>query len=116
MNKYMFKTSIRPKEYCAGKIWCEDPRDVIIDAENLEKALILFQDLINRETHITISDNALKHKDNMYYESTEGDYQSGYVITASTDIFDENVRKWKKYYLNAWCSIRLLINPFIDNV
>ena len=64
------------------------------------------------EKYITITKNAIKNKSAMYIDKQGESKQIGYVINASTEIFDDEKYKYIKVPLELWVEIRLLTNLF----
>ncbi|MCW6094569.1 hypothetical protein LAV60_15465 [Clostridium sporogenes] len=110
MKKYLFTTVTTMKD---EKYWIDDKliRNVYIQSENVEKALINYVENHCGENYVTITKNALKNKKPMYRGTTDKSVQVGYVITASTEV--ENAEhKWVKKYLELWVEIEEINNPF----
>lgn len=107
MKKYLFKTTTTMKEYNNKKWWIDSNivRDKYINAENLNEALEKYKNLVEEKDYITISNNAMKNKNPMYIDTTDGETkQVGYVITAKTEFQDDNY-KWSTQYINLWINI-----------
>lgn len=110
---YQFKTNTTMKYYNRAKWWIDS--DIIpvmkIKADNLKDALKEYQKRAINDYYICISDNALKHKNEMYIDTDDGTIQTGYVITGSTD-FQTDDYKWIKQYIELWIEINILNSPF----
>lgn len=107
MKKYLFKTTATMKEYNNKKWWIDSNivSDKYINAENLNEALEKYKNLVEKKDYITISNNAIKNKNPMYVDTTDGNTkQVGYVITAKTEFQDDNY-KWSTQYIDLWVSI-----------
>ena len=107
MKKYLFKTTATMKEYNNKKWWIDSNivSDKYINAENLNEALEKYKNLVEKKDYITISNNAIKNKNPMYVDTTDGKTkQVGYVITAKTEFQDDNY-KWSTQYIDLWVSI-----------
>lgn len=107
MKKYLFKTTATMKEYNNKKWWIDSNvvRDKYINAENLNEALEKYKNLVEEKDYISISNNAIKNKNPMYVDTTDGNTkQVGYVITAKTEFQDDNYT-WSTQYIDLWVSI-----------
>lgn len=107
MKKYLFKTTATMKEYNNKKWWIDSNvvRDKYINAENLNEALEKYKNLVEEKDYISISNNAIKNKNPMYVDTTDGNTkQIGYVITAKTEFQDDNYT-WSTQYIDLWVSI-----------
>ena len=106
MNKYLFQTTTTMREYNKEDWWI-DPniiKDKYINAENLNKALKEYKDLVEKE-YITISNNAIKNKTPMYVDTKDGkSKQIGYVLTGKTD-FQDDQGNWISQYIELWVEI-----------
>ena len=114
MKQYIFKTVTTMKEYNNSKWWIDSNiiTEKTILAENLDDALLQYKNLVEEKHYISISGNALKHKNPMYIDTKTGETkQVGYVITASTE-FQYNNTEWKKQYIDLWVSVSVVLNPF----
>lgn len=111
---YLFSTRVYTKE--KDNIWCENPNDLYRSGETLEEALDEYMQAMNDRHNMSVSKNARKHKEPIYYDDIETgkSIQSGYTMKASIEIFDDRYheRRWKKYYIDLWVDIREVINPF----
>lgn len=107
MKEYLFKTTATMKEYNNKKWWIDSNivRDKYINAENLNEALEKYRNLVEEKDYITISNNAIKNKNPMYVDTTDGNAkQVGYVITAKAEFQDDNYN-WSTQYIDLWVSI-----------
>ena len=112
--KYQFKTSATMKPYNNKKWWIDSDiiREITVEAENIGAALEQYREKVIERDYITITENALKNKENMYIDNTNGEpQQCGYVITASTE-FDNDGRGWIKQYIDLWVTINIITSPF----
>ena len=115
MNNYLFKTAATMKEYNAGKWWID--RDIIrnksIQAEDVNKALAIYAEEVNKGYMTEISRNALKNKSPMYIDTSDGRVkQVGYVVTASS-LFDKgDYSGFSKQYFDLWIEI-LTVNDTV---
>lgn len=108
MKKYLFKTTATMKEYNNKKWWIDSNivRDKYINAENINKALEQYKNLVEEKEYITISNNAIKNKNPMYVDTTDGNTkQVGYVITAKTEFQDNDNYKWTTQYIDLWVEV-----------
>ena len=111
MKEFIFKTSTTMKEYNRKKWWIDS--DIItekrIKADTLKDALEKYRTRVEDEHYITISNNALKYKNNMYVDGVDGETkQVGYVITGKTEIQDDSY-KWVNQYIDLWVTILTVI-------
>lgn len=110
--KYLFKSNTTMKKHNMDKYWIMS--DIIpvleIEADTLNKAIESFADIVNNKYLIEISNNAIKHKQNMYIDSPEGSKQTGYVLTGRTDF--ENNGQWVSQYIDIWTEIKTLTEVF----
>lgn len=114
MRKYLFETTATMKPYNRRKWWIDSGiiRPLIIQAETMEKALEQYQKQVQEQYYITVSNNALTHKEPIYRDTPNGDaVQVGWILTASTD-FDNDHKGWVKQYIDLWVHIQAVQNPF----
>lgn len=112
MNKYLFKTSVCMKPYNRDKWWVIDtliPQE-LIQAKSLDDALKRYQKITDDKHSVVISDNALKTKEPMYIDICGETRQVGYVITASTEFFDDKSNKYSKQYIELWVEVLTIVN------
>lgn len=115
MNKYFIETRTYMKEQYSDKYWID--RDIIrpcyVAADNPVMAMIDYKE-IAAENGIAISKTAMKNKNKMYIDGPDGTAkQIGYVITASTEIYDRSANiAGKKVYVELWVNIQRLENAF----
>lgn len=115
MNNYLFKTAATMKEYNAGKWWID--RDIIrnksIRAEDINKALEIYAEEVNKSYIAEISRNALKNKSPIYIDTNDGGVkQVGYVVTASS-LFDKgDYTGYVTQYFDLWIEI-LTVNDTV---
>lgn len=112
--KFQFKTCATMKPY-NNKKWWIDPgivRDITITAENIKEAIEQYRNTVYDKYYIDISQNALKTKEPMFIDNSNGESQQcGYVITAKTD-FDNDGTGWITQYIELWVTVNIIINPF----
>ena len=107
MKNFIFKTTttMKPHNY---KKWWVDPDMVTekrISAETIEAALDEYRAQVNDRHCITITNNAMKNKKNMYIDTPAGESkQCGYVITGKAD-FQRDYGEWVKQYIYLWVSV-----------
>lgn len=78
-----------------------------VKANSIQSALKEYQQLVNEDSFVYISNNGLKQKGNMYIDTKDGTpVQVGYVITAKTYI--ENTVQ----FIDLWVTIETIGNPF----
>lgn len=107
MKKYLFKTTTTMKEYNNKKWWIDSNiiRDKYILAENLKEALEKYRESVEENEYILISNNAMKNKNPMFIDTTDGTKQVGYVITGKTEFEDRENFKWSTQYIDLWVNI-----------
>lgn len=107
MKKFIFKTIATMKKYNNEKWYIESDivREKYIEAETLNQALEKYRKSVYEEEYISISDNAIKCKNQMYVDSENGLLQVGYVITGKCDFQDESNYKWSSQYIDLWVKI-----------
>lgn len=115
--KYLFKTQTTMKDYNNNKYWVD--RDIIdditIQASDLKEALETYKNYVYNSNYITVSNNAIKNKNNMYIDLKDGtSKQTGYVLTASMDI-DTN-RGYTKQFIDLWIEILKIENINFEEV
>ena len=112
MKKYIFKTNATMKDYNRQKWWIDGNiiTEKHIQAENMTEALKTYQKAVKDKHCISISDNALKHKEPMYIDTEDGSKQVGFVITAKTDFQDDRSGKWTAQYIDLWVDILTVID------
>ena len=106
MDKFLFKTKVTMKEYNQASWWIDSDiiKDFCVVAESLKDALKEYSKIVCDKCYIDISNNALKHKNGMYIDTSEGIKQIGYVITGSTE-FQKNDYTWSKQFIDLWIEI-----------
>jgi hypothetical protein len=115
MKKYQFKTTATMKEY-NNKKWWIDSRiipEISITADSLEAALQEYRERVQEKYYVSISNNALKNKQEMYIDLKDGtSQQCGYVITGKTDFEDRDNYKWTAQYIDLWVTINQIVSPW----
>lgn len=108
--KYLFTTTTTMKEYNCKKWWIDGNivPEMYIDAASLMEALTEYRQKVREKAYIDISDNAMRNKNPMYIDTTDGTKQVGYVITGST-YFEENYKE-SKQYVDLWVNINTIID------
>lgn len=118
MKQYIFETTATMKEY-NNKQWWIDPdiiKDIRVKASNISEALIEYRRRVQDNTYITISDNAIRNKSNMYVDNINGEAeQVGYVITGSTDFQKDNYT-WVTQYIDLWITIITVVPTVFEEV
>lgn len=115
MKKYLVKSSTTMKHYNSKNYWIMS--DIIpsleIVADSINDLLIKFQERVT-DYGITISNNALKNKEPIYYNTRDGETrQDGYLLTGSTEIYDRSANiAGVKQYVDVWTSIHVIESPF----
>ena len=109
MKTYLFETTTTMKEYNCEKWWIDGNivKRMRIDAENMTGALKEYQKRVD-DDFITISDNAIKNKQPMYIDGSDGPIQTGYVITGSMYFDNGNGYCDSKQYIDLWVNISVV--------
>ena len=92
---YQFKTTATMKEYNRRKWWIDSGiiREITTEAATMGEALQQYREAVKDKYYIDISDNAIKNKNAMYQDTTNGEaVQVGFIITASIE-FDNDRRE-----------------------
>ena len=87
--RYFFNTYTTVKEYHNNKYWIDNRivKDISVNADSLQEAIEKYKETVEKESHIFISKNAIKKKENIY----RGNKQVGYIFTGKTDIKNKMV-------------------------
>ena len=112
MTNYIFKTTTTMKPYNNEKWWIvpDSVRDMSIQAENIEDALMKYKNRVYESTCIDISNNALKTKEPMYVDTPNGAKQVGYVITGKTSFEYRDNYRWSEQYIDLWVTILTVVD------
>ena len=113
MKTFLFKPSTIVKGKAAKKWWIDN--DIIpiteIKAENLPQAMKSFKEHAEKNC-VNFSQHAMEHKAAMYVDDENGNpKQIGYVLTGSTDFYDERDRAHKGY-VEVWTTIKEVRSAF----
>lgn len=92
MNNYIFKTT------------------TTIKAKTLKEALLEYQKEVYENSYIEISKNALKTKQDMFVDTSDGTKQVGYVITGKSDFEDRDNYRWSTQYIDLWVTILTVVD------
>lgn len=112
--KFQFKTSATMKPYNCKRWWIDSGivREITVEADDMEKALGRYREIVSDDYGIRISKNAMDTKEPMYRDTAAGEsLQVGYVITGKTD-FNDDYRGWVAQYIDLWVSVSVVMNPF----
>lgn len=107
MKNYIFKTTATMKPYNNKKWWIDSDivGEIRIAAENVREALEKYRAIVEEKHYITISNNAIKNKSEMYADTVTGETkQVGYVITGKTE-FQDSFYRWSEQYIDLWITI-----------
>lgn len=112
MNNYIFKTTTTMKEYNNKKWWIDSDivPEIRIKAETLKEALLEYQKRVYENSYIEISKNALKTKQDMFVDTSDGTKQVGYVITGKFDFEDRDNYRWSTQYIDLWVTILTVVD------
>ena len=116
MTNYVFKTKTTMKPYNNEKWWIDSDviREIRIQAENLQDALMEYKEYVSEAAGVEISNNALKNKEPMYVDISNGAKQVGYVITGKTEFEDRDKYKCSKQYIDLWVTILTVVDTDFD--
>lgn len=110
---YIFKTTATMKEY-NNKKWYIDGgivSDMRIDADSVENALEIYRERVEEKHCITISQNAIKNKSEMFIDLSDGSTkQVGYVITGKTEFDKGDYTGYSTQYIDLWVTILTVID------
>lgn len=110
---YIFKTTATMKEY-NNKKWYIDGdivSDMRINADSVENALEIYRERVEEKHYITISQNAIKNKSEMFADLSDGSVkQVGYVITGKTEFDRGNYTGYSTQYIDLWVTILTVVD------
>ena len=110
---YIFKTTATMKEY-NNKKWYIDGgivSDMRIDADSVENALEIYRERVEEKHGITISQNAIKNKSEMFVDLSGGGVkQVGYVITGKTKFDKGDYTGYSTQYIDLWVTILTVVD------
>lgn len=118
MYTYLLETATTMKPHNNKKWWIDSGiiQPVTVKAENINDALKQYQTIVKDKFYIDISDNALKHKNEMFVDTKQGEtIQTGYVITGKYE-FDNDYGKFVQQYIDLWVTINIITNPFTEEL
>ena len=119
MKNYIFKTTATMKEYNCKKWWIDSGivGEIRIVAENVREALEKYRAIVEEKHYITISNNAIKNKSEMYVDTANGECkQVGYVITGKTEFQDGENYKWSTQFIDLWVSVLTVVETDFSEV
>ena len=112
--KYIFKTTTTMKPYNNNKWWIN--KDVVapvrIEADNVQKALEQYRNIVEEKNCITITKSAIRNKKSMYIDTENGPQKIGYVITGKTEFENRENWKYSVQYIDLWVEIITTIPTF----
>lgn len=96
MKNYIFKTTATMKEYNCKKWWIDSGivDEIRIAAENVREALEKYRAIVKEKHYITISNNAIKNKSEMYVDTATGETE-----------FQDDFYRWSAQYIDLWVTI-----------
>lgn len=110
---YIFKTTATMKEY-NNKKWYIDGgivSDMRINADSVENALEIYRERVEEKHYITISQNAIKNKSEMFADLSDGSVkQVGYVITGKTEFDRGDYSGYSTQYIDLWITILTVVD------
>lgn len=115
MKNYQFKLNSQ----CETKGYFDytlEKTIIEVEAENEKEALKELCEILHNDYYYTITENAIKNKSPMYRDTKDGQKQVGYVITAHSEIFNDQKYKWVKTVSSLWTEIKIFeYNDFNQN-
>lgn len=69
-----------------------------------------YQKRVYENSYIEISKNALKTKQDMFVDTSDGIKQVGYVITGKSDFEDRDNYRWSTQYIDLWVTVLTVID------
>ena len=117
MESYIFKTTctMKPYNYKKWFIMRDFVKDIIIESESIKKALNEYRTILDDEYSISVSDNAIRHKQPIYMDDSKTGcaIQTGYMLTGKTgfESRSDNV-PYTEQYIEVWVTINRIENPF----
>jgi len=115
MKTYLFITITTIKPIDEGKWWIDHKlvSNMYIQSDNLNEALRKYQERIQEDYGVTISNYAIKNREPIFRDDENGNpLQVGYIITGQT-LFDNGGKGWVNRYIDLWIEIQEVKNPFI---
>lgn len=105
--RYLFTTTAQVSEQYNHLYWIDSGivPQTIITAETLKKAISQYVDFAMDKSCMDITKSAVKRKSKMYCDTPDGAIQTGYVITAHTDINGKTIP------CNLWVKIQEVNYP-----
>lgn len=110
---YIFKTTATMKEY-NNKKWYIDG-DIVsnmrINSDSVENALEIYRERVKEKYYISISQNAMKNKSEMFVDLPDGETkQVGYVITGKTEFVKGDYTGYSTQYIDLWVTILTVVD------
>ena len=110
---YIFKTTATMKEY-NNKKWYIDGgivSDMRINADSVENALEIYRERVEEMHYISISQNAIKNKSEMFVDLLDGSAkQVGYDITGKTEFDRGDYSGYSTQYIDLWVTILTVVD------
>lgn len=112
MKNYIFRTKATMKDYNCRKWWIDS--DIVtekkISAETVVDALETWRERVGEQHYITVSQNAIKNKSEMFVDTDNGAKQIGYVITGKTEFEDRDNYRYSEQYIDLWVTILTVVD------
>ena len=109
---YIFKTTATMKEYNNKKWWIDGDiiSDMRINADSVENALEIYRERVEEKHYISISQNAIKNKSEMFVDLSDGSTkQVGYVITGKTEFDRGDYSGYSTQYIDLWVTVLTVV-------
>ena len=101
------------KEY-NNKKWYIDGgiiSDMRINADSVKNALEIYRERVEEMHYISISENAIKNKSEMFADLSDGSVkQVGYVITGKTEFDRGDYSGYSTQYIDLWITILTVVD------
>lgn len=107
MKEYIFRTNATMKPYNSRYWWIDSGiiTEKRIKADSVAAALEQYREQVEEKHYITISQNAIRTKSQMYIDRPDGKPQQiGYVITGKSE-FQRDTGAWVEQYIDLWVEI-----------
>ena len=110
---YIFKSGATMKDYNCAK-WCIDSGivpEMCINADTVGRALSVYRERVNERGLVSVSDNAIKNKAEMFVDMPDGSVkQVGYVITGKAEFDKGDYSGWSTQYIDLWVTILTVVD------
>lgn len=85
--------------------------EMCINADTVELALSVYRERVNEHGIVSVSDNAIKNKAEMFVDMPGGSVkQVGYVITGKAEFDKGDYSGWSTQYIDLWVTILAVVD------